>query len=93
LSTHKKYTPFGFDQQQDNKQSNQHDTIPQKYANPQPTSIQIQPPTKWMNQTWQQTITDPTKINARHLQSKGTNEGLPTHLHGSKANATQDGNN
>jgi hypothetical protein len=73
-STHKKYTPFRFNQQQDNEQR-KHDTIPQKYANPQPTSIQIQHPTKWMNQTWQQTITDPTKINARHLQSKGTNEG------------------
>jgi hypothetical protein len=38
--------------------------------------IQLHPPTEWMTKTYYQTTGDPTIINARHFQSKGTNQEI-----------------
>jgi hypothetical protein len=77
-SAHRPFTPTRptLHQQEGDQMHQQNIITPQKTKSQTSTMIQLHPPTEWMTKTYYQTTKDPTIINARHFQSKGTNQKI-----------------
>jgi hypothetical protein len=77
-AAHKHFIPIGVYPQQegDQDQRHQHTIITPQKETPQSTiMIQLFLPMKWTTDIWKLITNDPTKINMRQFQNKGTNKG------------------
>ncbi len=74
-SAHWPFTPIKptLHQQEGDQPHQQNIITPKKTISQTSTMIQLHPPSEWMTKTYYQTTEDPTIINTRHFQSKGTN--------------------